>query len=128
LRRLRSRRLRRPRERQGSSDASGRWIPVTRGLRLLSLIAGLGLAAVPAAAADIQLTPVKRLSFPDRAYIVDVGRDADLAHDRMHVFENGAAVNRFTIQPLASSSIDSGVVLAIDASKSMAGPPARSAI
>jgi len=42
--------------------------------------------------------------------------------------ENGTAVGRFTIRPLASSAIDSAVVLAIDASNSMAGSPFRSAI
>jgi tight adherence protein B len=96
---------------------------------VLALLATLALAAVPAAAAaEIQLTPVKRLSFPNRAYIVDVGSDADLTRERLRVLENGAAVDRFTIRPLASSRINSAVVLAVDASKSMQGQPYTSAL
>jgi len=101
---------------------------MTRPIRLLALIAALGLVAVPTAAAAVQLTPVQRLSFPDRAYIVDIGRDGDLTTGHMHVSENGASVGRFTIRPLATSSIDSAVVLAIDASNSMAGRPYKSAV
>ena len=102
---------------------------VTARTKLLALIGAIALTVAPAAAAaEIQLTPVKRLSFPNRAYIVDVGRDADLTRDRMRVYENGAPVGRFTIRPLAGSSVDSAVILAIDASNSMAGPAYTSAL
>jgi len=101
---------------------------VTGRVKLLALIGAIALAAVPVAAAEIQLTPVKRLSFPNRAYILDVGRDADLNRERLHVLENGVPVERFTIRPLAGSSVDSAVILAIDASNSMAGRPYASAV
>ena len=105
-----------------------REVPVTRRLRLLSLLATLSFVVAPTAGASIQLTPVQRLSFPDRAFIVDIGRDGDVSSGGMQVSENGAPVARFTIRPLATSSIDSAVILAVDASKSMAGPPYLSAL
>lgn len=94
----------------------------------LVIIVALGLIVVPLAAADIQLTPVERLGFPDRAYIVDLNRDENLSAKSLRVSENGAPVLHFTISPLAGSSIDSAVMLAIDASNSMAGSPYRSAV
>jgi len=105
-----------------------RGIPVMRSLKLIPLLAALALVAVPAAAAEMGLTPVQRLPFPDRAYVVDLGRDAALARGRVHVSENGSPIGRFTIKPLARTSIGSAVVLTIDASKSMAGRPYESAL
>jgi tight adherence protein B len=97
-----------------------------RGLAAGTAVMALVLA--PIASADIQLTPVKRLPFPQRAFLVDVGRDADVASAKLHLFENGDPVRRFTIQPLAASPLDSAVVLAIDASDSMSGRPYKAAI
>jgi tight adherence protein B len=88
----------------------------------------LALIAVPTAAAEIQLTPVDRVPFPQRGYVVDVGKDADLSHARLHISENGAPVDGFSIKPVTSSSISSGVVLAFDASDSMAGAPFEAAL
>jgi tight adherence protein B len=99
-----------------------------RRLRLIVSTVVVAVVAVPAAGAGIQLTPVQRLAFPNRAYVVDIGRDGDLTAGRTHLSENGAALDRFTIRPLATSSIDSAVILAIDASKSMAGRPYASAL
>ena len=101
---------------------------MTRRALVVSTIAAVSLALVPAATADIQLTPVKRLSFPQRAFLVDLGRDADFARARLRLFENGAAIRRFKLQPLAASPLDSAVVLAIDASNSMAGRPYTAAV
>jgi tight adherence protein B len=103
-------------------------LPVKRLAAALSSIVAVALAIAPAAAAEIQLTPVQRLSFPDRAYVVDLGRDADLTRGALRVWENGAPVQRFSLKPLATTSIHSGVVLAIDASDSMAGRPYENAI
>src|SRR5262245_49935994 len=96
-------------------------------LYVAAVAALLGLTLAPVAAGDVQLTPVQRLPFPQRAFLVDVGRDADVSHAKLHLFENGAPVGRFTIQPLAASPLDSAVVLAIDASDSMAGRPFKAA-
>jgi tight adherence protein B len=101
---------------------------MTRRLHRLAIGATLALVVVPTAAASVQLTPVQRVPFPKRAYIVDIGRDGALTSNHLHVSENGAPVDRFTIRPLAGSSINSAVVLAIDASNSMAGQPYRAAV
>jgi tight adherence protein B len=101
---------------------------VKRLVTTLSSIAAIVLAVAPAAAAEIQLTPVQRLPFPDRAYVVDVGRDADLTRGALRVWENGSPVRGFSLKPLATTSIHSGVVLAIDASDSMAGRPYENAL
>jgi tight adherence protein B len=101
---------------------------MSNGLRTATIAVLLALVAAPAAAGAIQLTPVDRVSFPERWYVVDVGQDADLLHGRLQVSENGAAISRFTIRPVAASSVNSGVVLAIDASKSMAGAPFKAAL
>ena len=94
----------------------------------LASIAALVLAVAPAASAGLQLTPVQRLPFPERAYVVDLGRDADLGRGSVRAWENGSPVGRFSLRPLAASSIHSGVVLAVDASDSMAGRPYQNAL
>jgi tight adherence protein B len=101
---------------------------MTRRMHWLAVGAALAFVAVPAAAASVELTPVQRVPFPKRAYIVDIGRDGAVTSNHLHVSENGAPVDRFTIRPLAGSSINSAVMLAIDASKSMAGRPYRAAV
>ena len=94
---------------------------------ILSALAA-AIVAAPAAAADIHLTPVKRVPFPKRGYVVDVGRDARFSARQIHPSENGVSVHRFRIRPLASSSINAAVVLALDASDSMAGAPFKAAL
>jgi tight adherence protein B len=101
---------------------------MNRGRRALLTLVASALIAVPTAAAEIDLTPVKRVPFPKRGYVVDIGRDAHFTHTRVHLSENGVAVSKFRIRPLAGSSINSAVVLAIDASDSMAGAPFKAAL
>lgn len=96
--------------------------------RLFIGLLGLSLVATPVAAADIALTPVKRVPFPKRGYIVDLGRDARFLHSQVHASENGVRIETVKIRPLATSSINSAVVLAVDASDSMAGPPFTAAL
>jgi tight adherence protein B len=100
---------------------------VSRG-RALAVLLGVALAAVPAASAEIGLTAVKRVTFPNRGYVVDIGRDARFLRDQVHASENGVRVEKFRIRPLATSSINSAVVLAVDASDSMAGSPFKAAL
>jgi tight adherence protein B len=95
---------------------------------LLSALLALFLAAGPAAAAEIGMTPVKRVPFPKRGYVVDIGRDARFLHSQVHASENGVRIDKFRIRPLATSSINSAVVLAVDASDSMAGAPFKAAL
>jgi tight adherence protein B len=95
---------------------------------LLAACLGLALSVVPLASAEIELTAVKRVSFPKRGYVVDIGRDARFLHSQVHLSENGVRVDDVRVRPLATSSINSAVVLAVDASDSMAGPPFKAAL
>jgi tight adherence protein B len=100
---------------------------VTRG-RLLTALFAVALVVAPSASAEIGLTAVKRVTFPNRGYVVDIGRDAHFLRDQVHASENGVRVEKLRIRPLATSSINSAVVLAVDASDSMAGPPYKAAL
>jgi len=101
---------------------------MTPRIRTLGLAGLLALAATPAAIAAVQVTPVERVPFPERRYMVDLGRDANISAARIRVSENGAPVGRFNLQPLSLSTIRSGVIVALDASKSMAGDPVTAAV
>ena len=94
---------------------------------LLTLTLALGVATA-ASAADIGATPVSRLPFPERGYVVDLPRDVDLDATRVSVTENGEPVRLLEVTPLSASGISTGVVLAIDASSSMAGAPFAGAL
>jgi tight adherence protein B len=95
---------------------------------LLAAIVGLALACVSAASAEIGMTPVKRVPFPKRGYVVDLGRDARFSSGQVHASENGVRIEKVRMRPLATSSINSAVVLAVDASDSMEGQPFTSAL
>ena len=97
-------------------------------VRLAAFTLTLLLVAAPAASAAVELTPVQRVPFPNKQYVVDLGRDVTVAPDAARLFENGAPVRGFTLRPLSSSSVRGSVVLAIDASKSMAGEPLTRAV
>jgi Flp pilus assembly protein TadB len=85
-------------------------------------------AAAPAASAEVRLAPVTRLPFPERGYVLHVPEDVDLDARSVVVRENGLRVTGVRVDPLASSGLRFGVVLALDASDSMAGAPAAAAI
>src|SRR3954453_12015186 len=96
-------------------------------------MAFVGLVAAQAAAAAeqpaaLRITQVGRLPFPERGYIIDLPKGADLAHKRVHVSENGLGVGNFTLNALSASGVKYGAILAIDASDSMAGKPEAAAI
>jgi tight adherence protein B len=102
---------------------------MTRALSTILLALGVALAATSAASAgEIGATPVSRLPFPERGYVVDLPRDVDLRAPAVQVTENGAPVRRLEVTPIAASGISTGVVLAIDASRSMAGKPFAGAL
>ena len=81
-------------------------------------------AAATAGSAEVRLAPVTRLPFPERGYVLHVPDEADLDARSVVVRENGSRVAGMRVDPLASSGLRFGVVLALDASDSMAGPPA----
>jgi tight adherence protein B len=94
---------------------------------LLALTVALGVATA-ASAAEIGATPVSRLPFPERGYVVDLPRDVDLRPSRVSVTENGEPVRLLEVTPLSASGLRTGVVLAIDASRSMTGAPFAGAL
>jgi tight adherence protein B len=89
-----------------------------------SLAAAAGAAVTP----SLRLTPIGRVAFPDRKYVVDLPADAAIAPSHVRVTENGLPVRDLLFSPLQSSGLKSAVVLAIDASDSMAGAPAEAAV
>jgi Mg-chelatase subunit ChlD len=100
-----------------------------RALPALLVIASTVLGSATAArGADIAATPVSRLPFPERGYVVDLPRDIDPRTARVQVTENGVPVNRLKVTPVSESGVSAGIVLAIDASESMAGAPSAAAL
>ena len=85
-------------------------------------------AAAPAASSDVRLAAVTRLPFPDRGYVLHIPEEAELDGGSVTVRENGRRVSGVRVDPLASSGLRFGVVLALDASESMAGAPAAGAL
>jgi tight adherence protein B len=100
-------------------------------VRRALLIVALAVAAVTAStasASDVQLTPVGRLPFPDRGYLVDLPPGTAVAPGAVVVREDGHRVRDLAVTPVQASGIHYGVVLAIDASDSMRGAPLASAV
>ena len=99
--------------------------------RLAALGALLTIAAAAptlAAAAVLDIAPVTRLPFPERGYVVSSPDGAALDASAIRVRENGTAVRDVRITPLAASGLRFGTVLAVDASRSMAGAPFTAAM
>jgi tight adherence protein B len=80
------------------------------------------------AAGSVRLTPIGRLHFPDRGYLVDLPRHAHLDASQVVVRENGRPVEELRLMPANDASVSFGVVLTIDASDSMRGRPYREAL
>lgn len=93
---------------------------------LAALLAGV-VAAAPAAA-GLELTPVGRLPFPERGYVVDLSGRASVDPSSVRVRENGRTVTDVDVAPVAAAGIHFGVVLALDASESMTGAPLAGAV
>jgi tight adherence protein B len=87
-------------------------------------------AAAPtlAAAAMLEIAPVTRLPFPERGYVVSSSDGAALDATSLQVRENGRLVRDVRVTPVAASGLRFGAILAVDASKSMAGPPFTAAM
>jgi Mg-chelatase subunit ChlD len=85
-------------------------------------------AGAPAGSAEVRLAPVTRLPFPERGYVLHVPEAAELDEGNVVVRENDLRVGGVRVDPLASSGLRFGVVLALDASESMTGAPAAAAI
>jgi tight adherence protein B len=108
---------------------------------ILFVVAALCVAAPAASAADkkpkkttapaavaVQITPVGRVPFPDRKYVVDLPDGVAISPKRVHVVENGIGIGEFTFSSLESAGVSFGTILAIDASDSMKGDPESGAV
>lgn len=85
-------------------------------------------SASSAATAELKIAPVTRLPFPERGYVVSLPDGVDLDAGMVEVRENGLRVAGLRVDPLATSGLRFGVVLALDASESMTGDAAAAAL
>jgi tight adherence protein B len=99
-------------------------------LKRVPLVAALLVATIwPAvAAAGLSITPVGRVPFPYRGYVLDLPKKIALNSVHPVVLENGVPVRDTTLEPVGTSSVRFGTILAIDASNSMVGKPYASAL
>jgi tight adherence protein B len=96
---------------------------------ILALAGASGAASLPPSTdAEVQAAPVARVPFPERGYVLSVADAAALDERNVVVRENGLRVTGVRVDPLAASGLKFGVVLALDASESMTGGPAASAL
>lgn len=104
--------------------------------RVLAAVAGVLLAvAAPAVAAGaapdaaLRLSPAGNPGFPDRSYLLSLPSGAQARPDQISVREDGRPVSGLSIVPASSASARGfGVVLVIDASRSMKGEAIRDAM
>jgi tight adherence protein B len=98
-------------------------------LAALAICAAVAACLAGAASADtIALTPIGRLPFPERGFVVDLPPGAAVAPGAVRILENGRPVRDVDVRPLDEASLHFGVVLALDASESMTGVPLQSAV
>jgi len=90
-------------------------------------VLAVSAATAATAPANIKMTPIGRLPFPERGYVVDLPAEAAIGRDQVTVEENGISVGDFAFDALSTSGLRYGAILAIDASDSMRGKPAAAA-
>ena len=94
----------------------------------LSLLLVLASSATPAlAAGSFTLTPRSGDQFPARTYLLTLPPGKTAGAGTLHVTENGGPVAGLSVTPLTDTS-ELGVVLIIDASRSMHGTPITAAM
>jgi tight adherence protein B len=87
------------------------------------------LAAGPAAASGVQLTPAKGGAFPERAYLLTLPAKSSLSSGQVSITENGAPVSRLSVVPASAVGQGHfGTVLLIESSASMQGAAIRAAV
>jgi tight adherence protein B len=101
-------------------------VKLTRVLLAVALLAAMVSPA--ASAAGVSITPVGRVPFPYRGYVLDLPKKIALSSVHPVVLENGTTVHDTTLEPVGSSNVRFGTILAIDASNSMVGKPYAAAL
>jgi tight adherence protein B len=99
-------------------------------LALALVVAAVAAVLAPGQAlAALSLSLSRDVRFPERAYVVTLPEQTRLATGQVQVSEDGAPVRQLRVAPVgAARQAKLGVVLAIDASGSMAGEPFAQAI
>jgi tight adherence protein B len=95
---------------------------------LLALVAAVAAAASAASGTPLQTTPVSRLPFPERGFVVDLPDGVTVSRRAFRITENGRPVEDVDVAALGTAGISYGTVLAIDSSLSMKGAPLSSAL
>jgi tight adherence protein B len=93
---------------------------------LLSTLAVTGASV--AGEGELQLTPAAGVQFPERAFILTLPTETDLAVGSVEVRENGEIVDGASVVPAGEEAGQAAVVLVIDASASMRGEPILGAL
>src|SRR4051794_2765097 len=94
-----------------------------------AFVAALVLAAGAAADTGVSLTESGSASFPNRAYLLSLPPGQVARPHQIHVRENGQSVSGATVVPASAAGPPGfGVVLVIDASRSMKGGAIRDAM
>ena len=100
-----------------------------RALAALTVAAAAWLAPSAAAGDQPRLVEVGGAHFPKRAFVLTLPGKRSLTAGDVRVLENGEPVSELSLAPAGSSGgEESGVVLLIDASESMAGAPIKNAM
>jgi tight adherence protein B len=97
-----------------------------RALRATLLALALACVGAATAAADtgsVSLTPITRLRFPERGFLVSLPTGRQLTPSDVVVHENGEPVGNPSFVPAEKSTARLGTVLVIDTSNSMRGRP-----
>lgn len=99
-------------------------------LLAIAVLFCLATSTVSAAAAgSVRLVPLHGTAFPDRAFVLSLPEPAGLTPDAVTVRENGRAVRGVSVVPASQASDgEFGVVLLIDASRSMKGAAIQGAV
>jgi tight adherence protein B len=98
-------------------------------LASLVVAAAVLTPATAAGAAPLSASVGNGAQFPARTLVVSAPGGRPLTSATVHVQENGTAVGGIAVTPLSTANRgDFGVILVIDTSESMKGPPLRQAV
>lgn len=95
----------------------------------LALVAALAAGVSAASSSPVQLVEAGQAQFPFRSYVLTLPKAQALPLSRLHVTENGTPVHNLSVVSAGAAKANQfGVVLAVDASQSMAGKPIAAAM
>jgi tight adherence protein B len=97
-------------------------------LLLLAAAAATATGAALGAGEPLETSPVGRLRFPERGFVVDLPPGVVASRGAFRVTENGQPVEDVDVAALGTAGINYGTVLAIDTSLSMKGAPLLAAL